>query len=409
MIKAGALYFAIVVAFFIAIVSASLLMLASNYRNTYLKEIRLNRLLNNANAGVNIALAIEHKIDSVIGIDLYTDQADSITIKKKRWGIFDMALVTAFIAQDTLKKAILMGMDTDSVAIYLTDEDRPLALSGKTKISGNVILPKSGVRKSYAEGRSYEHEQLVYNGKTSSSTRSLPTLNKAVLSSILNSLQSPNQHYPLLDQKDLTLSFLDSTLRYKLPAKGNLKNSTFKGNIILYADSTITVAASTYLDGVQLYAPHIKIEEGFKGSCQLFATDSITIGKNSVLSYPSVAAVIGTKKPGRFPKITLARNVTFEGIIFTHEEKRTALQTMINIQRDSKIKGEVYAGLVKLDSGVTINGKASCNLFLMQTSTLLYENFLIDVNLNRIARSKYYLSSPIFNTRRQNKILRWLN
>lgn len=409
MIKAGALYFAIVVAFFIAIVSASLLMLASNYRNTYLKEIRFNRLMNNVNAGVNIALTGEHKIDTVITIDLYADQADSITIKKKRWGIFDMALIKAFIAQDTLKKAMLMGMDTDSAAIYLTDEDRPLALSGKTKISGNVILPKSGLRKSYAEGRSYENEQLVYNGKTSSSTRSLPALNKLVLSSILNSLLLSNEQYPLLDQINLTHSFLDSTLHYKLPAKGSLKNSTLKGNIVLYADSTITVAASTHLDGVLLYAPHIKIEEGFTGSCQLFATDSITIGKNSILRYPSVAAVIGTKKPGRFPKITLSRNVTFEGIIFTHEEKRTALQTMVSIQRNSEVKGEVYAGLVKLDSGVTINGKTSCNLFLMQTSTLLYENFLIDIKLNRLARSKYYLSSPIFNTRRQNKVLKWLN
>jgi cytoskeletal protein CcmA (bactofilin family) len=408
MIKAGALYFAIVAAFFIAIISASLLMLAANYRTNYLKEIRFTRLANNVQAGINIALMDQYKNDTVIAVDLYADQVDSVIIKKKRWGIFEMALVTAFIAQDTLKKALIIGKEADSVVIYLTDENRPLALSGTTTISGNVNLPKSGARKAYTEGKSYKHAQLIFNGKIASSTRSLPKLDTAIIRFLYNQAQTGN-YQPLLDEKYVINSFVDSTLSYQLPAKGVLKNNTFKGNIIFYADSSITVSASSQLAGVQLYAPYIKIEEGFEGSCQLFATDSITIGKKSKLRYPSVAAVLGTKKPDRYSKITVAQDAVFEGIIFTYEQKRSTLQTLISIQRNALVKGEVYAGLVKLDSGVTIHGKTSCNLFLMQTSTLLYENFLIDVNLNRIARSKYYLSSPLFTTRRQNKVLKWLN
>lgn len=410
MIKAGALYFAIVIAFFIAIVSASLLMLAAHYRNTYLKEIRFTRLLNNLNSGVELALADIGKLEGTKVIDLYADGTDSLVVERKQWGVFDLALVRTFILQDTLKRAMLIGTGTDSTAVYLSDEDRPLLLGGTTKISGNAYLPKSGVKKSYVDGKPYANEKLIYDGRILHSSRSLKAIDKYMVDKLKAEFTKKDQQRPLLNEKTITQSFFAATLTFDLIAKANLKNVELKGNIILYADSSITISASAQLEGIQLYAPYIKIEDGFKGNCQLFATDSIVIGKKVKLNYPSVAAVIRTEQSADQPHLVLGNEVNFEGILFSYEAKRSPLQTMVTLGKDTKVKGEIYStGLLVLSKGTAVDGKISCNRLMMYFSGALYENFLIDVNLNRKARSPYYLSSRLFEPNLQYKVLKWMD
>lgn len=410
MIKAGALYFAIVIAFVLAIISASLLTLAMHSRNNDLKEARHKRLVNNLNSGVILALIKPEEFKTPRKLNLYHNDLDSITISCKKWGIFDLILMQSFILQDTLKKAILIGTETDSIVIYLSDEDRPLSLSDSTKITGHAFLPKSGIRKAYTEGESYAFKEVVFKGQILNSSRKLPPLNSDIIAQIIHQLSEENHPWPELTQKELHRSFNDSTSRYRLSSKAVLKELTLKGNIILFSDSAVTISASSYLDGIQIFAPYIKVEKGFRGNCQLFASDSISIDSNVHLKYPSVAGVIQTKTSGNFPKITLRKNVNFEGILFSHEEKKSTFQTMISIDSGSVIKGELYSsGTIKFQKKVQVNGKISSNRLLMQTSSLLYENFLINVTLNRLARSPYYLSSPLFPSQHQNRILRWLD
>ncbi|TKC12048.1 hypothetical protein FA048_00060 [Pedobacter polaris] len=409
MLKAGALYFSIVIAFFIAVISASLIMLAAHYRNSYLKEIRFNRLQNNLNSGVKYVLAEDGNY-GLKGLDLFGKDADSLIIERKQWGFYDLAVIKAFILQDTLKKVMLIGVRPDSTVLYLSDEDRPLSLSGNTKITGNAELPKAGLKKSYAEGKPYANAQLIYGGNTSFSSRSLKPINQTLLKAIKDKLDLSSKELPMLERSELKVSFLDSTQSFRLLQKANLNNVNLNGNIMLFADSSVTISASSTLNGIQLFAPFIKVEDGFKGSCQLFATDSIRIGNQVNLHYPSVAAVIRTEKSGSLPKIALGENVNFEGILFTHEEKRSPLQTIISLGKQNHIKGEVFStGMVKLEKGVVVDGKIACNRFIMQTPTTLYENFLIDVNFNNKARSRYYLSARLFNTNNENKVLKWLD
>lgn len=410
MFKAGALYFAIVIAFFIAIVSASLLMLGAHYRSAYLKEIRFGRLLNNLNSGVEFVLADRGKFEETKVVDLYADGTDSLKIERKPWGLFDLAVMSSFVLQDTLKRAMLIGTVTDSTAVYLSDEDRPLSLGGTTMISGNVYLPKSGVKQSYVDGKPYAHEKLINEGKISHSSRTLKTLTKEMLNGLKDKLVKPKHQLPLLNEAVVNQSFFAETLVFGLDQKAILKNVKLKGNVILYADSSITIRASAQLDGIQLYAPYIKIEEGFNGNCQLFATDSIVIAKKAKLNYPSVAAVIRADQAVAVPQIVLGNDVNFEGILFSYEAKRSPLQTLISLGKNTKVKGEIYStGLLALSKGVRVEGKVSCNRFLMHATGTLYENFLIDVTLNRPDRNSYYLSSRLFEPNFQQKVLKWMD
>lgn len=411
MLKAGALYFAIVVAFFIAIVSASVLMLAAHYKNTYLKEIRLARLLNNLEASIAFALADDGVFEQVKYLDLYADGTDSAIVVSKQWGLFDLVLVKTFIQQDTLKKSFLMGVPSDDVtALYLSDEDRPLSLSGNTKLVGNVYGPKSGLKKAYIESKPYQNEKLVYQGETKHSTRTLPALDQDMLQSLRAKLNKEDDQVGSTLEKNLTQSFFAPTLYVKVSEKLVLENNSLVGNIMIQSDSLLTIAASSHLDGIQIYAPSIKIEDGFKGNCQLFATDSIIIGNQVHLNYPSVAGLLKAEGAMALPEITMGNDVVFEGIIFTHEAKRSVLQTMVSLGKQTRVKGEVYStGLLKIEKGVFIEGKASCNRLVMQMPMALYENFLVDVTFDRRIRNPYYLSSRLFRSKEPNKVLTWLN
>ncbi|SES20184.1 hypothetical protein [Pedobacter rhizosphaerae] len=412
MLKAGALYFAIVMAFFIAVISAAIILLAAHYRNSYLKELRFNRLQQNRDSAILYALNTPAPVaGDTLKIDLYADEMDSVEINRESWGILNLTQVKAFIEQDTLKSIFFTGTDThkDSLSLYLSDEDRPLSVSGKTKIVGDVQVPKAGVRQSYAEGKPYEGDQLIY-GKISDSKRTLDALDEALIKKLTTHLELPLDALPVYPRQNLLVSFGQASRAYKLPVNTQLTQHLV-GKIILYADTTVTITAQSQLNGVIIYAPAIMVEEGFEGNCQLFATDSIIVAPKVKLQYPSVLGLIASEKTVDQAKISIGKGSLVKGMVFSSEKKRSAMQTLIALGEKTRVVGEVYStGLVKLGKETQIIGKVSCNRFMMQTPATLYENFLIDVRIDRKARSKYYLSSKLFKTEQaQNRILQWLN
>jgi len=412
MLKAGALYFAIVVAFLIAVITASLIMLAAHFRGAYLKEMRYNKLLNNMNSGVTYLLNDAGTSDLKLELDLFKEQTDSIMLQRKNWGIFDVAMVKSYIHGDTLSKAFLIGINTekDLDVLYLSDEDRPISVSGKTQLIGNGALPKSGIKQSYAEGKPYTGDKKLIAGTTTFSTRTLKGLNKDIVSQVQKRMESDITGYPLLTRVTATISFKDSTQIFRL-MPGTVINNQLEGNMILVSDSSVTVSATAVLNNIQIYAHSVTVETGFKGNCQIFARDSVVVGDDVTFNYPSAIGVLRTKGATDQPKISFGKGLLFNGIVFSYEDKRTPLQTLIGFEKESRLNGEVYAtGMLKLEKGMFVAGKVSCTRFIMQTPATLYENFLIDVTFNRKARSKYYLSSRIFEGQTgERSVLKWLN
>ncbi|RZJ76968.1 MAG: hypothetical protein EOO45_00360 [Flavobacterium sp.] len=412
MLKAGALYFSIVVAFFIAVFCASLIMLAAHYRNGYIKELRMIRLVNNLESAQARVLAAE--LGNGYGsdeTDLYGDGLDSVLIIRKAWGVFDLAVVKSFVSSDTLKRSFLIGMDKslDSVALYLSDEDRPLSVSGDTQITGDVEVPKSGMRKSYAEGRAYSRDDMV-DGKIRDSGRKLKPLANVYKAGLNMELEKSSTLLRQLPDHDLHVSFLDSVSRFRI-RPDQVLNHSFSGQIALYADSSVVLSSTCRLDGVLLFAQSIHIEAGFKGNVQLFARDSITIGDDVTLDYPSVMGLMAKQTVVGQGKISAGKGLRFSGMLFAVMDGKSSLPLMTSFGESNTISGEVYAdGVVKMNKGFVLNGKVSCNRFLMQTKVSLYENFLIDVVFNRRARSGYFLSSGIFTDKPgKSKVLKWLD
>jgi hypothetical protein len=412
MLKAATLYIVLIISLMIAVISVSLLSVAFYYRLEHQKKARLDRLTINLESGTAILLSAGYlSQDSVIAKDLYGDQQDSVLLYQTHWGVFGLNTVRTFEQGDTLKRAFLHGPAyMDSSAIYLADEDRPLSLSGNTQITGNGELPKSGLKQSYVDGKAYAGKELI-KGKIMISTRDVPPLEEKWIAEILKPFDVQNGES--FNARDSVLnSFFNPVGCYQLkPSQDQFSGLKLKGKIILISDTTLTLEQDVILEDVLIYAKSIIVKDGFKGACQLFARDSIVIGKRCNFLYPSFAGVFKTGDSKIQSKISLGQDTRFSGILLSYEKKRSDLQTMISIGKDCLVNGEVFAtGYIKLEAPLTVKGKVSAKRFIMQRSATLYENYLIDVVLNRNLLSKYYLSSPLFQRENQdNQILKWLN
>ncbi len=410
-VKAGALYLSIIIALIIAMICSSLLVLTYYFRLYYVQNQRTQRLQNTMDAGLLIALNQSKNIDSLQLIDLYEQQGDSMLIRTEKWGLFKMVYLQTQIQSDTLYRALLIGNDSrqDRNVIYLSDEDRPLSISGNTQIIGDVLLPKSGIKKAYVDGKPYTGLTMV-DGSIKNSTKVLPPLDSTWIFNLQKQLiKLPTETFGPIT---INRSFKEQTLLFRANISTSLNHVNLKGNIIISSDTTIQIPADAKLDGILIFAKQIRVKSGFKGNCQLFATDSIVVEKDVVFNYPSCLGLL--KQPdlitGTQSTIKLAEQVNFAGIIFSHEAKKSKLQTLISIGKNSKIKGEIYAmGILKLANDVQVYGKVSCDRFLMQQNASLYENYLFNVQISRPDRSSYYLSSPLFSTAQiQQKVLKWL-
>jgi len=415
MLKAATLYIVLIISLMIAVISISLLSVAFYYRLEHQKKVRQDRLQARLQSGAAILLSANYASAegdrTAIGTDLYGDQQDSVILNQQHWGVFFVNTLSTQEQKDTLKQSFLSArVYRDSAAIYLADEDRPLSLSGNTQITGDGQLPKSGLKQSYVDGKPYAGKELI-KGRIINSTRDVPPVEEKWIEEILKHFEEvPGIKFNPGDS--LVNTFFSPTQIYQLgTSQPQLSGYKLKGNIILVSDTTITLGADLLLEDVQVYAPGIIVEDGFKGSCQLFARDSIVIGKNCVFDYPSFAGVFKAEDSKVQAKVSLGEDCRFSGILLSYEKKRSDLQTMISFAKGCLVKGEVFAtGYIKMEAPLTVWGKVYAKRFMMQRSSTLYENYLIDIVLNRKLLNKYYLSSPLFKRGKpDNQVLKWLN
>lgn len=342
-----------------------------------MKEMRYTRLLTNLNSGIAYVLADDGSSASKKEIDLFGKQSDSVLIERKNWGIYDLGVVRTHILGDTIGRVFFTGINTDKDldVLYLSDEDRPVSVSGKTQLTGNGALPKAGIKQSYAEGKPYTGNKNMIDGKITSSTRTLKGLNNGMIKELEAKLKTDTKLLNSFNPVKLSVSFKDSTKTFRL-LPGTVIEGDLSGNIILISDSSVVISAAAKLNHIQIYAHAVKIESGFKGKCQIFARDSVVVGDNVHFDYPSTVGVIRTIGAAEQPSIIFGNGLQFNGIVFSYEDKRSAMQTMISLGKESRLIGELYStGLVKMQKGAFIAGKVSCNRFIMQTPVTLYENF----------------------------------
>jgi len=416
MLKASALYIVIIIALVIGILCSAVIVAAYFYRNEYQKKFRYDRLENNVSSGINILLAGADTSNSAGSVfSLFNNDADSVSLKRLSWGLYDVGIVKAFDQKDTLYKTLMIGHTVDSskwAALYMADREYPLSLSGKTIIKGNAWLPKSGITEAYIDNKAYEGDKGLVIGHKYTSDKNLPPLdsNRLTQMALLFSGKRPGDSS--INKDSICNSFLSDTRVFNMGKKiDTLKSVTLAGNVIIRSDTTILIDSSATLDNVMVFAKSIFVKPGFHGKCQLYATDSIGISQKCQFTYPSCIGIVSYKpSPGLSPQIKIDSNTTFTGIIFTYKKYKGTNSTIIEIGKNVTISGQIYAqeSLKFTDSSV-ISGSVFAGDLLYKKDFKFFRGYLIDAHFNVNLLSPYYLTSGLIPVAaKKKKVLQWL-
>jgi hypothetical protein len=416
MLKSSALYIVIIIALVMAVICSSLIAAAYFYRLQYQKTFRYNQLKDNLESGTNILLESTKDLSTFKKISLFGIENDTVLLKREPWGIYSLGVVEAFIHQDTLVKAFSIGSQIDSTqwsSLYIIDEDRNISVSGKTSIKGTVYIPKAGIKEAYVNNQAYQGDKRLVAGNKNTSKRTLPELDNKLLLQLEQQYKATaySNDSIIIKQDSVKQSFLKRTLTFDFGKQEYTISNLLEGNITLRSDTLITIESSASLKNVLIFAKAIKVKNGFKGNCQLFATDSIEIENNCLFTYPSVLAVLNfaAKAQGQ-RKLTLGEHTSFNGTITTYEKTKNDLLPVINLGKAVNVTGQVYSqGLLNYQDGTVINGSVHASRFLYQTAYTRYENYLINIKLDGPALSPYYLPGQLIPVvSKFKKVLQWL-
>ncbi len=416
MLKASALYMVIVMALVMAVICSSLIVAAYFYKSQYQRSFRLQQLHNNLASAENILLESKADLSKTIKISLFNQENDTVILSRKNWGVFEVGVARAFVQHDTLSSAFTLAPVRDSAklyALYIVDEDRNISVSGKTVIKGTAFLPKAGIKEAYVNSQPYKGDKRLVIGTQKTSTRALPALNEKALQQLKKYFEPDEQVNTVssLPADSVSRSFMQPTLRADFKHNTYTVNTTLKGNIMLRSDTSIILDGNARLENVIVFARSIKVKSGFRGSCQLFATDSVQVEQGCRFNYPSAIGVLNfAEKAHGQRKLSLGNSVKLEGAIMMYEKAQNDLMPVVDLGKGTIVSGQIYSqGLLNYQDGAVINGSVATTRFLYQTSYTRYENYLINLRIDGPALPGDYLNYELLPAAgNHKKVLQWV-
>lgn len=420
MVKASALHLALVIALVVSILLGSLIYLHYFYRSQQQKLDRWETLRQEIESATTLTLSNDFPYtltDSLFPSEIYP--TDSLAIGKRHWGFFDAVTIRSWRDTDTLKRSFLAGIAAlDSTVLYIVDEDRPLSISGKTIIQGTALFPKSGIRPAFVDGEYYDGIEEMVDGEIKESTRSLPAVQGDRIGEIRSLYDgAPEANHDALPYDALPYdavlrkSFFAPTQYYHTLAPTTILQDSVQGNIVIIADSAVTVSSQTAWENAILIAPYIKLEDNFEGAGQFFALDSMRVGNDVHLRYPSVLALLIPDTLLGIGNLTIGENSRLEGLALVYREHVTDQKDLLELAKNSSIAGEAISfGMLKYTDPITIHGALYAYRFITQRPSSLYENYLINLQLEREKRHPYYIGPHIWTEYKKAKqaIVQWL-
>lgn len=420
MIKAGSLFYALIISLLISIISSSLILFA------YLTTIEFDnfeiskRLKLNVDSGLNLLLSNQSIIppNDERTIDLYSQGIDSVFLKRKYWGAYEIIISSATFKNLHEIKMAQVGYVVDSsenYSLYLCDENKPLSICGKTIIKGVAYLPKSGVKRAQIEGQVFFGNTLI-DGVIKKSKQTLPKVNQKLIDNLTNYVMGKfSTSYDSIFNIGSNLSgdsikndFTSKTLVFKSDDAIRVANGSYIGNIIIYSRKQISISNSAQIESCILIAPKIILEEKFKGCVQTFASDSIIIEEDVKLRYPSCIGLIQGISSKKMAGIKLMENDTIGGNVFA-VSKAYNLSDPIGILISEKtiVNGKVFSdGYVDLKG--SIYGSLAVNRIILNTPSSVYENHLLNAEIDFSKLSRHFVGIDLIEESNRKEIVKWL-
>ena len=338
------------------------------------------------------------RYNKVEKIDVFENDLFSY-LEKKNWGFYDVLICKTIFKSDTISKIAMIGKASskiDDLALYVTDYDKPLKLSGKTKILGDIKIPNGSIEQAYINGN--EGNQIKLKGTKSKSHDRLPKITKNISIDFSNYEPIP---FASLDKETIIVNSFDKTTKLiDLNGVTKLRNVVFKGNIILFSDNELQIDKTAKLNDVLVIAPKVKILSGLKGNIQIIAKELVEINEDVLLKYPSSIYV---KNDTDSVNIVVNKNSKIlGGIVIDGITQIGASKRLLIIREGAMVIGNIYCyGKTQFEGNLI--GNIYTDRFNLKTASSNYENVILNATINRDSLPKDFVELPLFKDVIDNK------
>ncbi|MCR9155551.1 MAG: hypothetical protein NXI09_15710 [Bacteroidetes bacterium] len=406
-IKAGSLSYALFLALIISLLCFLMIGLLHLNRIAFLRSDLSFRVEDALYTGISESRAL-FKGSRII--TNYQDETFKLTQMHRNWGAFEMASCLVEAKDRRLGRAVILAHEAiDSIrALYHPDENNSLGMSGEAQIIGDAYLSSKGLETKFINGKGILSSKMLQGNKREAG-KSLPQLPfdyvkywRAYLEGQINSVDSLSKN---AFSETIRHPFWKKTIVYSTSNSLKLQGVKWKGNIIVVSNEEIEISADCDLKDLILIAPVIKVNSGARISAHLFAVNSIEIGDSVHLNYPSSISLINRK--GEAGQIELKPNSRVNGaIVHTVDLRSRSNDVHLWIQSKALVIGTVYnSGNMQLQG--TVLGQVFSRYFLVKTETAIYEDVILDGQINRKDHPGPLLFLPI-NAKSKQRIAKFL-
>lgn len=389
------------------------------YHKLYIDvSLQREKLKADALSGINYFLCSPKviAINETQNLQLYNDENSSVEITRKKWGVFDLIISKAVWQKHSYSMVAITGdnfSETDKIALYLADRNKPLGVCGDTKIKGTCYLPKAGVEPTYIEGKNFTGKEMI-NGTKKISEKIMPIFDDIKeYYSIVKERKFLAESDSVIEYSDfisdtLVNSFLNKTILLYSVNDIKLENKFLKGNIKVVSEKSVKIAKLNELQDIIVVAPYVNFNKGFSGRLQAYASDSLSVDDEVEINYPSVLGVLVTRTDTIQPYILIKQKAKVAGLVFLYSETTPAvLKPYIKIDKDALICGQLISSCdIQLQG--TVQGSVYCNRFILKTPSSYYENNLLDAVVDFTELPKEYVGICAGDNHTQKKIVKWL-
>jgi len=406
-LKGGALYIATLVSILIGI-TLSLFILIANYNQRNVVTFAQNsQLYYNLKSAFQLAQSgyftseqnntwIKNQIND-----------DSIKIKKLNWGAYVVICAQTKNRHQSLSHSGLFGTHmTADTGLMMSDNGRPVGLIGAVVFKANCYLSHAGVKPAHVEGQSYtgSSENASF---LKASSNSIPPLNSEILKGLKEEQEGLNVYLdslatvlpPVHDQP-----FDKKTLVCEI-SLSRLSNLNLKNNLKLIC-SDVEIDSSCHFENILILCSKVRFKKGFKGQVHVIASDSISMETNCDFIYPSSFILLPKENSGNnLNSIRFNKDCKFSGGILAINENQITNATQkvfIKLSAEAEVNGLIYSSDYIHVEG-TLNACVIADKLLLQTPSAVYENHILNCEINPKKYAQLMSVPLLFNQR--NKLI----
>lgn len=392
MIKAGSLYYSIIICVLVGVCCMSFLMLSSYAKIHGTMLTSQHELLDNNNSAINYFLTRVPELNAEKEVDIFDNGMLSKAIAYN-WGFYKVLKVSTSFKSDTIEKISLLGVKkSDSTALYLSDNNKSLRMVGEAKIIGEAFLPQKGIEKGYLNNsRAFNNKTFLY-GLQRKSGKKLPlNSNSFYLKDSINYTKSIDK---INDKQLYYNNFTKPTLEIKVN-RASINNKILAGNIVLKSYDSLYIRKGNEFNNIIISAPIIIFEKGFVGSVQVKASKKVILEEDVMLKYPSGIFIEGDTELKM--QVYLKEKAKLTGsIVLTGDNSLGAIGRRVSIEKKALVVGDVYCY-----GGTELKGKIIGSLFTdsfyLKTDASSYENYIQEGIIDRKSLPSFYLGTNLAN------------